>query len=61
MNLYTQAFQAAIRVDFLSNSEEFYLYAGTLYDAMVWGEEEIRKNKELKRKNMIAEKLRIGS
>lgn len=37
MNLYTQAFQAAIRVEFLANSDELYLYAGALYDAMVWG------------------------
>lgn len=55
MNLYTQAFQAAIRVEFLANSEELYLYAGALYDAMVWGEEETRKNKEIRRKNMIVE------
>ncbi|WP_373803040.1 hypothetical protein [Bacteroides heparinolyticus] len=55
MNLYTQAFQAAIRVEFLANSEELYLYAGALYDAMVWGENETRKNKEIRRKNMIVE------
>lgn len=51
MNLCTQAFQAAIRVEFLANSEELYLYAGALYDAMVWGEEETRKNKEIRRKS----------
>lgn len=51
INLYTQAFQAATRVEFLANREEFYLYAGVLYDAMVWGEKETRKNKELRIKN----------
>lgn len=51
MNLRPQAFQAAIRVEFLANSEELYLYAGALYDAMVWGEEETRKNKEIRRKS----------
>lgn len=50
-NLYTQAFQAAIRVEFLANSEELYLYAGALYDAMVWGENETRKYKEIRRKS----------
>lgn len=51
MNLYTQAFQAAIRVEFLANSEELYLYAGALYNAMVWGENETRKSKEIRRKS----------
>lgn len=53
MNLYTQAFQAAIRVEFLANSDELYLYAGALYNAMVWGEEETRKSKELRRKSKV--------
>ena len=38
-NVYSQAIKAALKVDFLENSEELFLYAGALYSAMMWGKD----------------------
>ena len=39
-NFYSEALIAALKVDFLENSEELFLYAGALYSAMMWGVKE---------------------
>lgn len=35
--LYSKAFDKALKVEFLTNREELFLYAGALYYAMIWG------------------------
>ena len=35
--LYGKAFDKALKVEFLTNREELFLYAGALYSAMMWG------------------------
>lgn len=35
--LYSKALDKALKVEFLANSEELFLYAGALYSAMMWG------------------------
>lgn len=37
--LYSKALDKALKVEFLTNSEELFLYAGALYSAMMWGKE----------------------
>lgn len=37
--LYSKAFDKALKVEFLTNREELFLYAGALYSAMMWGKE----------------------
>lgn len=44
-NVYSKALRAALKVDFLENSEELFLYAGALYSAMMWGRE-VNKNND---------------
>jgi len=44
-NVYSEALRAALKVDFLENSEELLLYAGALYSAMMWGRGIDEKNK----------------
>lgn len=39
-NVYSKALRTALKVDFLENSEELFLYAGALYSAMMWGVKE---------------------
>nr|CAJ1852720.1 hypothetical protein AUSP0033_00046 [uncultured phage] len=46
-NVYSQAIKAALKVDFLENSEELFLYAGALYSAMMWGKDIDEKNKAI--------------
>lgn len=43
--LYGKAFDKALKVEFLTNREELFLYAGALYSAMMWGRR-IDKQKE---------------
>ena len=45
--LYNQAILMALRVGFLADSEELFLYAGALYSAMKWGENIDEKNKRI--------------
>lgn len=35
-NVYCDAMKMALKVEFLTNSQELKLYAGALYDAMMW-------------------------
>lgn len=43
-NVYSEAFKMALKVGFLANREELFLYVGALYSAMMWG----RGDKSLK-------------
>lgn len=36
-NIYNEAFKLALKVGFLANREELFLYAGALFSAMMWG------------------------
>lgn len=36
-DVYSQSIKMALKVEFLANSEELFLYAGALYSAMIWG------------------------
>ncbi len=37
--VYGKAIRAALRVEFLETSEEIFLYAGAIYEALMWGRE----------------------
>lgn len=50
-NVYSEALRAALKVDFLENSEELFLYAGVLYSAMMWGREVNEKNRVIQEKD----------
>lgn len=50
--VYCDAMRMALKVDFLTNSQELKLYAGALYDAMIWG-------RGIDEKNEIAQKMDI--
>ena len=50
-NDYSQAVKMALKVEFLANSEELFLYAGALYSAMMWGREVDEKNKKIRKLN----------
>lgn len=49
--LYSKAFDKALKVEFLTNSEEFFLYAGALYSAMMWGRGIDEKDETIQRKD----------
>lgn len=44
---YNQAIRQALKVEFLTNSEELFLYAGAIYSAMMWGRELNEKNRAI--------------
>ena len=46
---YNQAIRQALKVEFLTNSEELFLYAGAIYSAMMWGREVDEKNKTIQK------------
>lgn len=50
-NFYSQAIKMALKVGFLANSEELFLYAGALYSAMMWGRGIDEKNETIQRKD----------
>ena len=50
-NVYGEAFKMALKVGFLANREELFLYAGALYSAMMWGREIDEKNKVIQRED----------
>lgn len=50
-NDYSQAVKMALKVEFLANSEELFLYAGALYSAMIWGREVDEENKKIRKLN----------
>ena len=43
-DLLTDSIKSALKVEFLTSSEELFLYAGALYSAMMWGKEIDEKN-----------------
>lgn len=43
-DLYNNAIRLALRVEFLSSSEELFLYINVLYSAMEWGRSIDEKN-----------------
>ena len=49
--LYSKAFDKALKVEFLTNREELFLYAGALYSAMMWSREVNEKNRVILKKN----------
>ena len=49
-NVYSEALRTALKVEFLENSEEIFLYAGVLYSAMMWGREVNEKNRVIQEK-----------
>lgn len=48
---YNQAVKLALKVDFLTNSEELFLYAGAIYSTMMWGREVDERNKAIQEKD----------
>ena len=50
-NVWTDAKCAALRVEFLTSSEELILYAKAIYFAMMWGREVNEKNRVLQEKD----------
>lgn len=49
--LYSKAFDKALKIEFLTNSEELFLYAGALYSAMMWGRGIDEKDETIQRKD----------
>lgn len=49
--LYSKALSKALKVEFLANSEELFLYAGALYSSMLWGRGIDEKNKTIQGKD----------
>lgn len=50
-NLYAEAMKKALRVDFISNSQELRSYAIVIYNASIWGREVDKKNKAILKRN----------
>ena len=50
-NVWTDAKCAALRVEFLTNREELFLYAKAIYFAMMWGREVNEQNRVLQEKD----------
>lgn len=50
-NLYAESLKSALKVKFLSNSQELKLYAVSLYNASLWGREVDRRNERMRRKD----------
>ena len=48
---YTDAYKMALKVEFLSSSEELHSYAGALFSAMMWGKEIDGKNELIQEKD----------
>lgn len=51
IDIYSQPIKMALKVEFLANSEELFLYAGALYSAMIWGKEVDKENKIIRNLN----------
>lgn len=52
-NLYAEAMKKALKVDFISNSEELRLYATSIYNASIWSREVERKNRAILKRNRL--------
>ncbi|MDD3038644.1 hypothetical protein [Bacteroides sp.] len=50
-DLYAQAMKEALKVDFISNSQELKLYANALYSAMMWGRGIDEKNRAIRERD----------
>ena len=50
-NVYSEAIKMTLKVGFLENSEELFLYAGALYSSMMWGKGIDENNKRIQKKN----------
>ena len=48
-DLYGEAVKMALRVEFLANSGELFLYANALYNAVMWGREIDKKNERIRK------------
>ena len=46
-NLYAESMKKALRVDFISNSEELRLYATSIYNASIWSRGVDKRNKAI--------------
>lgn len=49
--VWTDVKCAALRVEFLTNREELFLYAKAIYSAMIWGREVNEQNQIIQEKN----------
>lgn len=45
--VYSKALDKALKVEFLTNREELFLYAGALYSAMMWSRKVNGKHKTI--------------
>lgn len=50
-NLYAEAMKKALKVDFISNSEELRLYATSIYNASIWSRGVDKRNKAILKRN----------
>lgn len=50
-NLYAESMKMALRVDFLTNSEELRLYVTSIYNASIWSREVDKRNKAILKRN----------
>lgn len=50
-DIYSQAIGMALKVDFLTTSEELFLYASGIYSAMMWGRKVDERNKAIQEKD----------
>lgn len=49
--LWSKAKEWALRVEFLTDSRELFLYASALYSAFVWGEDIDKQRQSIKKKD----------
>ena len=50
-NLYAESMKKALRVDFISNSEELRLYATSICNASIWSRGVDKRNKAILKRN----------
>ena len=59
-DLYAESLKTALKVDFLENSEELFLYAKALYEATLWGRKIDRERaKKIKRDRIAAYRMKL--
>ncbi len=51
--VYSKAVSMALKVEFLANREELFLYAGALYSAMMWGKQTDQTNEAIQENQTI--------
>lgn len=52
-DLYAESLKTALKVDFLTNSEELRLYATSIYNASIWSREVNKRNKVILKRNRL--------